>query len=275
MLVINEKLSALINNYRYNPFSFAGYGFYGKMRSLRNLYTMLFIFLVCANISYGRETRNEDKFDIPYELLTSGRRGEFREVVEKHTIARILRDIEFEIDESVLIFMMDHPFFLSATLRAMKIKDFLIEPDKDGMYLFDDRKGISGRFEVIYSEPGQRYYYGEGGYHGLILKLQGKGIMLLEYRRGLSNPPSVYINANSYTKIENIVLRILVKILKPIVIPLVDKKLYEFIESAQKLAKEITEHPEKVYQAVKESGYADLKELEEFRKLTFQAEGGN
>ena len=275
MLIINEELSVLINNYRYNPFSCAGYGFYGKMCSLRNLYITLFIFLVCANISYGRETRNEDKFDITYELLTSSRREEFREVIEKHTIARTLRDIEFEIDESVLIFMMDHPFFLSATLRAMKIKDYLIKPGKEGMYHFDDRKGLSGKFEVIYSGPEQRYYYGEGGYHGLILKLQGRGILLLEYRMGLSNPPAVYINANSYSKIENIVLRFLVKILKPIIIPLVDKKLYEFIESAQKLAKEITAHPEKVYQAVKESGYENLKELEEFRKLTLQPEGGN
>ena len=237
---------------------------------MRNLYTTLFIFLVCANISYGGETRNEDKFDIPYELLTSNRKEEFSEIVAKHTIARILRDVEFEIDESVLIFMMDHPLFLSATLRAMEIKDYIIEPDKDGMYLFDDRKGLSGKFEVIYSEPGQRYYYGEGGYHGLILRLRGRGALLLEYRMGLSNPPIVYMNANLYTKIENIVLRILVEILKPIVTPLIDKKLYEFIESAQELAKEITAHPEKVYQTVKESGYADLKELEEFRKLTLR-----
>ncbi len=240
------------------------------MRSMRNLYTALFIFLACANISYGREAGNEDKFDIPYELLISNRREECREIVEKHTIARILRDVEFEIDEPVLIFMMDHPLFLSATLRAMEIKDYLITPDKDGMYLFDDRKGLRGKFEVIYSEPGQRYYYGEGGYHGLILRLRGRGALLLEYRMGLSNPPIVYMNANLYTKIENIVLRILVEILKPIVTPLIDKKLYEFIESAQELAKEITAHPEKVYQTVKESGYADLKELEEFRKLTLR-----
>ncbi|MFQ5685407.1 MAG: hypothetical protein ACE5GV_01975 [Candidatus Scalindua sp.] len=242
---------------------------------MRNLYTALFIILACANISHGRETEKKDKFDIPYELLTFSRREEFREVVAKHTIARTLRDIEFEIDEYALIFMMDHPFFLSATLRAMRIKDYLIKPGKDGMYLFDDRKGLSGKFEVVYSRSGQRYYYGYGGYHGLILKLQGRGALLLEYRMGQGTPPIVYINANFYTKIENIILRVLVKIMKPIIIPLVDKKLYEFIESAQKLAIEITEHPEKVYQAVKESGYADLKELEEFRKLTFPVAGGN
>jgi len=231
--------------------------------------------LACADISYGRETGNEDKFDIPYELLTSGRREEFRDIVEKHTIVRILRDVEFEIDEPVLILLMDHPLFLSATLRAMDIKDYLVKLDKEGMYLFDDRKGLSGKFEVIYSESGQRYYYGEGGYHGLFLRLQGKGVLLLGYRSDLSNPSIIYMNANLYTKIENIVLRILVEILKPIITPLIDKKLYEFIESAQELANEITVHPEKVYQTVKESGYADLKELEEFRKLTFQAEGGN
>lgn len=81
------------------------------MRSLRNLYTTLFIFLICVNISYGRETRKVDKFDIQNESLIYSKREEVKEIVSKHTISRILQDIEFKIDESILIFMMDHPFF--------------------------------------------------------------------------------------------------------------------------------------------------------------------
>lgn len=151
----------------------------------------------------------------------------------------------------------------------MKIRDYLIKHDKDGMYFFDDRKGLTGKYEVVHSTPGQRYYYGSGKYHGLFLKLAGRGVILMEYRKGSGNPPRVLINANVYAVIDNIVLRVLVKILKPIVIPLIDKKLYKFIKGAQKLAKEITMYPEKVYHAVKESGYAHDKELEEFRKLAF------
>jgi hypothetical protein len=63
------------------------------------------------------------------------------------------------------------------------------------------------------------------------------------------------------------VLEILLKILKPILIPLMDKKINKFIRETQKLANEITAHPEKVYQAIKESELAEEVELEEFRKL--------
>ncbi len=57
------------------------------------------------------------------------------------------------------------------------------------------------------------------------------------------------------------------KILKPIIVPLMDKKINKLISETQQLANEITTNPEKVYQVIKESGQADEKELEEFRGL--------
>ncbi len=225
------------------------------------------IVLICAGTAHGQKSSEEIKFKIPYELLAEDRREEVRKIVATHTIFRIFKNIEYKTDESILKFMMDHPVFLSATLKAMKIRNYSVKRGINGMYLFDDRKGIIGKFEVIYSVPGKRYYYGFGGYHGLIFKLLGRGSLLFEYRGVGGNPRRTYVNVNVYTKVDNVILETFLKILKPIIMPLIDKKIYKFIDETQKLARKITSHPEKVYQVVKESGYADKKELEEFRRL--------
>lgn len=235
----------------------------------KKITTLFICFFLCVSVSYGYESEEKNKFEIPYELLTDYRRDETREIIAVHTIQRVFKDIEFKVDESLLVFMMDHPVFLSVALKAMKIGDYVIKHDKDKMYFFDDRKGIIGKFEVIYSGSGERYYYGFGGYYSLFLKLTGRGVFLLKYRAVHGNPLRVYVDANVYTKIENVVLELLMKILKPIVIPLMDKKIYKFLNETRKLAKEITMHPEEVYQSVKESGFADDEELEEFKKLIF------
>ena len=231
------------------------------------LLLILSIVFIFTGASHAEESSKEIKFKIPYELLAGDRREEVRKIVAKHTIFRFFKDLEYKVDKAILKFMLDRPVFLSVTLKAMKIRNYLVKHSADGMYVFDDRKGIIGKFEPIYSVPRKKYYYGFGGYHGVIFKLLGKGTLLFEYRGVGGNPRRTYVNANVYTKIDNIVVEIFLKILKPIIMPLMDKKIYKFINETQELAREITRHPEKVYQVVKESGHADEKELEEFRKL--------
>ena len=224
------------------------------------------VFLVIPN---GSQAENGDKFYIPYKLLAQDRREEAREIVESHTVFRTFKDLEFKVNEPVLEFMIGHPLFLAATLKAEKIRDYRVRHGTGGMYIFDDRKGISVKFELIYSVPGRRYYYGFGGFNSLFLKLLGRGIVLFQYRGVKGHPPRTYVNAYVYTKIDNIVIDVLLKILKPILMPLMDKKIYNFIEKNQILANRIAEDPKKVYENVKDSGLADVDDLEEFRKLIF------
>ncbi len=145
----------------------------------------------------------------------------------------------------------------------------VIKKNIGGGYIVDDLKGVSGNVEVIYSRPGQKYFYGVGGYKGVLIRVAGRGLILFEYLGGTGYPSRTIISYNTYTKIDNMILEILMKILKPILNPLMDKKINKFIRETQKLANEITVHPEKVYQAIKESGFVEEVELEEFRKLVF------
>lgn len=225
--------------------------------------------LLCAETSLSGEIETDDPLTMPYNSLMMSKKDKIREVVNNPTVLRTLRNVEFNVDEPILVFMMDHPVFLAETLSAMNITKYLVRPGEDGEYFFDDLGGLIGRYNTTHIMPGQRFFYGTGNYRGLALKLAGKGAILLEYRSSLADTHKVHVNANVYATVENVVVRILTKILKPIVIPLVDRKIYRFIDGAKKLADEISTHPDKVYKTLKESNSVDDKELEEFRKLIF------
>lgn len=239
------------------------------LRTLFSRFLSTSIIFVFTGISYGDVIKKDGKFDIPYDFLLNSRKEEARQLADKYTIFRSLQDIEFNIDKSITKFMLDHPVFLSVTLKVMKIRNYSVKKDINGGYFVDDLKGVSGKLEVIHSRDGQKYFYGKGGYKGIFIKLAGRGLILFEYHAGKGNQNRTRISFNTYTKIDNIVLEILMKILKPILTPLMDKKVNKFIKETQKLANEITMHPEKIYQAIEESGLAEKAELEEFRNLIF------
>ena len=244
-----------------------------KLKSISSHYPSLCLFLIIyvvlafPDIAHAYESGKAEKIQIPYELLAKHRREEIREIVATHSVLRVFQDVEFKNDQTIARFMMDHPLFLSAALKALKIKNYSVKRGNNGNYIFDDRRGVKAKFEVLYSAPGKRFYYGHAVHEGLFFKLLGRGTVFLEFRGARGNPPKTYVKANVYARIDNIVIELLLKILKPIIMPLIDKKIYKFIEETGKLAKEITMHPKKVYEAIKESGVADAKELAAFYKL--------
>ena len=244
-------------NKKQKPFSFPCF------LSLLILYSV-FVF---AHIAHAGKSNRQVKLPIAYELLADHRKEDVKEIIASHAVFRVFQDIEFKNHISITRFMVDHPVFLSASMKALKIRDYLVKHTDDGMYVFDDRKGVSAKFEVIYEAPGKRYYYGTAKHQGIFLKLLGRGTVFLEFREKPGNTDKTYINANLYAKIDNVFIALLLKILKPIVNPLIDKKVYKFIHETQKLAVRIDTHPDEVYEAIKESGLADANELAEFQKI--------
>ena len=238
-----------------------------KMLALPSLLTIVCSIFTFAQIADAGKSRIEDKMSIAYEMLANKRKEDVKEILASHAVFRAFQDIEFKNNISIARFMMDHPVFLSVALKVMKIRDYFVKYSDDGMYIFDDRKGIFAKFEVIYRTHGKRYYYGTVQHQGIFLKLLGRGTVFLEFREEQGNIPKSYINANVYAKIDNVLIESLLKILKPIINPMIDKKVYKFIHEAQRLAVHISTHPDKVYEAIRESDLADAKELAEFQKL--------
>lgn len=237
-----------------------------KIASYFNFLFFILIFILSSN-ALADEPNKGEAMPVPYELLAEHRRDDVKDVVTNYSIFRVFHNVQLKNDLSIARFMMDHPVFLSATLKSMKIRDYLVHRDNHGMYVFDDRKGVKARFETIYSTDGKRFYYGIAKHHGFFLKLLGRGMVALEFRGEPGDPAKTFVNANVYAKIDNVVIDLLIKILKPFVMPMIDRKIQKFIKETQKLALEISTHPGKVYETVKKSGLADEAELEQFRRL--------
>ncbi len=216
----------------------------------------------------GKDNKKaETEFTIDYESLKPEKKDKVKTIVENNTVIRTLRDIKFEVKEPILLFLFDHPIFLSAALRAMKIGNYVINPGDKDTYTFDDNKGLTGRYEEVFSDANQRYFYGNGKYDGLLINLIGSGLVLTKFRTVEESDNLVFMDAKVYAKIDNLVIGVLMKILKPIVIPLMDRKIKKLIGKVQELKKDITDNPEQIYSLLKENGYDNLEELDEFKKI--------
>ena len=238
------------------------------MNKLLKSFILLIILFVGTTMANGKDNKKaETEFTIDYESLKSEKKDKVRTIVENNTVIRTLKDIKFEVKESILLFMFDHPIFLSATLRAMKIGNYVINPGENETYTFDDNSGLTGSYEEVFSDANQRYYYGSGKYDGLLINLIGNGLVLTKFRTTDETDNLVFMDAKVYAKIDNLVIGVLMKILKPIVIPLIDRKIKKLIGKVQELKKEITDNPEQIYKILKESGYENQEELEEFKRI--------
>ena len=241
------------------------------MDKILKVLVLLIILFVVIGVSNGKDNKKEEtEFIIDYDSLNADRKDEIKEIVKNNTVVRTLKDIKFEIKMPILLFMFDHPIFLSAILRAMKIGNYVINQGENETYNFDDSKGLTGNYEEVFSDENQRYFFGNGKFDGWLINLVGSGLVLTKFRAILGTDNLVYMDAKVYSKIDNLVIGVLMKILKPIVIPLIDRKIKKLIGKVQELKKEITDDPEKIYNILKENGYENHEELEEFKRIVIK-----
>ena len=204
------------------------------MNKLLNPLVLLIILFVGINFADGNDIKkHKTEFIIDYDSLKSEMKEEIKRIVENNTVIRTLSDIKFEVKKPILLFMFDHPIFLSATLRAMNIGNYVINQGYNGTYDFDDNKGLTGNYEEVFSDEKQRYFYGNGKFDGLLINLIGSGLVLTRFRTISGTDNLVYMDAKVYAKIDNLVIGVLMKILRPIVIPLIDRKIKNLLERSR------------------------------------------
>lgn len=227
----------------------------------------IFFMRACAGNSFASDAGDQMIKDIPYHLIKEDRREEIRGIVDSHTLLRFLKEVEYEIDKPVLVFLVERPVLLAAVLKAMNIRDYIISDKNNGTYAFDDRNGISGYFERVHSGFGQKYYYAFGGYKVLFFDLKGRAAIFFRYQTSAESGKKSVIRADVYSKVDNVVVEFFLKVLRPIIRPMMDRKIKKFIQETQELSHDIVSRPEKVYQAVQDSGYPHKEEMEAFKKL--------
>jgi hypothetical protein len=159
----------------------------------------------------GAPLKPDDAALIPLAAIGEAQREDVRFVAARRSWRRSVETEAFASTPEVYRFILDALPLASRLTRALGIDDYIIEERHGGRIFGDDRRGLSGVFDLVYRDLRKRIYYGEGTYDGAILpKLKGRSVLVLEYAAvGLQGQTLMQNRLTAYVRVENRAARIL------------------------------------------------------------------
>ena len=98
--------------------------------------------------------------------------------------------------EPVFLYLLDHPDFAAAVVRALRLGQYQVERRGDGFW-GDDSRGARGMIRVLYADEGRRLYHLDGVYEGRGLPaIQGRMLVLIEFRHEDDPAGGTYLEAS-------------------------------------------------------------------------------
>ncbi len=212
---------------------------------------------------------HRQRLDIPWERLDPASRQRLREVTEEAIFIRDVLGIAIKSRQPVFDFIVEHPDFAATAGRILGIVKYRVVQEREGVFWGDDAHGATGTFELMYAKPGKRVYLAKGTFvkqflptiHGRIVL-----VMVYEHRTDQTGESSVINDVRGYLRVDNPVLGVLARIAKPVVGPIVDKKLLRTFTAAAKLTELASRDPAALYHTLRASSEINKRELREFRK---------
>lgn len=207
--------------------------------------------------------------DIPWERLDVTSQQRLREVTERAIFSRDILGIAVKGRQPVFDFLVEHPDFAATAGRVLGIVKYRIVQEREGVYRGDDAHGATGTVELAYAEPGRRIYLAKGTFVKRFLPtINGRIVLIMVYEHHTdpTGEDLVMNDVRGYLRIDNPILGILTRIAKPVVGPIVDKKVLRTFAAAAKLTTQAYRDPAALYRTLEASVEIDRHELEEFAK---------
>jgi len=227
--------------------------------------------LVAAIAAAGAAPDSQDqRLDIPWQGIAVALHQRVREVTQHAIFSRDLHGIPVKSSPTVFDFLLDHPDFAATAGRILGIVKYRIAKERDSVFWGDDAHGATGNFELMYAERGKRVYLAKGTFvkrflptiHGRILL-----VMAYEHRIDQTGERHVINHVRGYLRIDNRILGILVRIARPVVGPIVDRKVLRTFAAASRLTEHASHDPTTLYHSLEASPEIEKSALREFRKV--------
>ena len=228
---------------------------------------VLVVSLAAALAGAGRQDQN---LDIPWEALDSAARQRLRDVTERAIFSRDTLGITVKGQLVVFDFLIEHPDFAATAGRILGIVRYRVRKEREGLYWGDDAHGATGTVELMHAERGRRIYLAKGTFVKRFLPtIHGRIVLVMAYQHGTDQGgEDVVINdVRGYLRIDNAILGILARIARPVVGPIVDKKVLRTFAAASRLTERASHDPVRLYQTLAASPEIKKSELQEFRKV--------
>lgn len=191
-------------------------------------------------------------------------------VINDYTTHRILPPYSTPIPKPVYDFMLDHMVLSSALARKLGLVDYRITHVGPAAFHGNDNAGSEGVITLLYRDSTRRVYHMQGHHHGRIIpQITGEAVILMDYhvKAGADGREQVETRIMSYSRIDNPVIAVLVKIFQPFLRSVVNDKLSQGFLAVHTLGELMAVDPERVYRQAESVSDADKADMEALRAL--------
>ena len=214
--------------------------------------------------------------NVPFERMPPPVQDRLRDVMDHAVFQRAVQGLTFHSDEPVFLYFLDHPDFAAAAARALGVARYRVEPRSGGTYWGDDTRGAKGIFEVVYADRGKRVVHAQGTYDTRWLPtIHARIVLILDFahRTGPDGESYVTNDVKGYLRVDNPFLDVLARLVGPIVVGAVDRKVARSFGMAAKVSEHAYRDPEGFLGALRTAPEVDRQHLAALAARLRQAHG--
>ena len=170
--------------------------------------------------------------------------------------------------------MLDHMALSSALARKLGLAEYRITRVGATTFQGDDGQGSEGLITLLYQDSTRRLYHMKGNHHGKVIPMiTGEAIILMDYhvKTGADGREQVETRITSYSRIDNPVIALLVKIFQPFLRSVVNDKVAQGFLAVHSLGELMAADPEQVYRQAEAVSDADKADMDALRVLLLPA----
>lgn len=213
---------------------------------------------------------------VPFEQMPAGVAERVRDVVDHAVFARTVRGFTFRSREPVFLYFLDHPDFAAATARALGVAQYRVEQRSANTYWGDDARGATGLLEVVYSDGRKRVIHAQGSYRTQWLPtIYARIVLVLEFEHHVlaSGESKVTSDVTGYLRVDNRFLDALARLVGPIIVDAVDRKVARSVGVAAKVSERAHDDPDGLLQLLRQSPGIDRGHLAALARLLRRNDG--
>lgn len=231
------------------------------MRMRSSVVSVLVGIALIAAVAWGAAGDGRVSFD----RLPQPAQERLRDVVDHAVFERTVRDVTFRSREPVFLYFLDHPDVAAAAARALKVANYQVHQRPDGTYWGDDTRGAKGVVEVVYADPGTRVVHAQGTYDTQWLPTVHARIVLVlvfAHRNGADGHSYATSDITGYLRVDNRFLDVLARLVGPIVVGAVDRKVARTAGIAAKVSERAYDDPAGFLEALRKVPDLDRTHLD-------------
>jgi hypothetical protein len=195
--------------------------------------------------------------------------GPLRQLAERATVVGHVDGVPFRLPGGVFEYLLDHPEFAAHVAQALKIGNYRVWRESDGLWL-DDGRGAVGRFSVVYAAGGSRIIHVRGRYkRPYVPTIHGEALVLLAYTaRPVPADKTVIAPAlTGFVRIDGIVVETLSRLLNETAKNKAEQLARRVIGDFAQAAEKIDADPLAVVDELRRRPAVPAHELDEFSRL--------